>query len=109
MMSKARFYNSYKKLSTLESKKLKIHRAMTTALIKPSQLLPEGICIKRIKNLTLFKFTDKLGERMQELLDKNKLDILTPEESRELEAIGELDDIFSYINAVIAAEENAHS
>jgi hypothetical protein len=81
---------------------------MTTALIKPSQLLPEGICIKRINNLTLFKFTDKLGERMQELLDKNKLDILTPEENRELEAIGELDDIFSYINAVVAAEDNTH-
>jgi hypothetical protein len=46
---------------------------------------------------------------MQELLDKNKSDILTPEESRESEAIGELDDIFSYINAVIAAEDNAHS
>ncbi len=82
---------------------------MTTTLIKPSQLLPEGICIKRINNLTLFKFTDKLGERMQELLDKNKLDTLTPEESLELQAIGELDDIFSYINAVIAAEDNAHS
>ncbi|MDB9487538.1 hypothetical protein [Dolichospermum circinale] len=46
---------------------------------------------------------------MQELLDKNKLNTLTPEEAIELEAIGELDDIFSYINATIAAQENAHS
>jgi hypothetical protein len=57
----------------------------------------------------LFKFTDKLGERMQELLDKNKLDTLTPEEAIELETIGELDDIFSYINAVIAAQHHVHS
>jgi hypothetical protein len=75
---------------------------MTTTLLKPSKLLPEGICIKHINNLMLFKFTDKLGERMQELLDKNKLDTLTPEEAIELEAIGELDDIFSYINSAIA-------
>jgi len=82
---------------------------MTTKLIKPSQLLPEGICIKHINNLSLFKFTDKLGERMQELLDRKKLDLLTPEETQELEVIGELDDIFSYINAAIAAEANVHS
>jgi len=82
---------------------------MTTTLVKPSQFLPEGICIKRIKNLMLFKFTDKLGERMQELLDKNKLNTLTPEEAIELEAIGELDDIFSYINAAVAAQDHAHS
>ncbi|BAZ80919.1 MAG: hypothetical protein ACKPEO_09625 [Sphaerospermopsis kisseleviana] len=82
---------------------------MTATLVKPSQFLPEGICIKRINNLTLFKFTDQLGERMQELLDKNKLNTLTPEEAIELEAIGELDDIFSYINAAVAAQENAHS
>jgi len=82
---------------------------MTTTLIKPSQLLPEGICINHINNLILFKFTDKLGERMQELLDRKKLDLLTPEETKELEVIGELDDIFSYINAAIAAEANVHS
>ncbi len=82
---------------------------MTATLVKPSKFLPEGICIQRINNLTLFKFTDKLGERMQELLDKHKLDTLTPDEKLELEAIGELDDIFSYINAVIAAQENAPS
>ena len=90
-------------------KKTKDNLPLTTTLVKPSQFLPEGICIKRIKNLMLFKFTDKLGERMQELLDKNKLNTLTPEEAIELEAIGELDDIFSYINATIAAQENAHS
>jgi hypothetical protein len=78
-------------------------------LIKPSTFLPTGLCTKRVNNLTLFKFTTELGERMQELLDRKKADALTPEEAIELETIGELDDIFSYINAVIAAEANDHS
>jgi hypothetical protein len=41
------------------------------------------------------------------LLDQKKANTLTPEETLELEAIGELDEIFSYINAVMAA--HAHS
>ncbi len=35
---------------------------------------------------------------MQTLLDKKKADTLTAEETVELEAIGELDEIFSYLN-----------
>jgi hypothetical protein len=80
-----------------------------TTLLKPSKLLPTGLKIQHINNLTLFKFTDNLSDRLQELLDRKKLDLLTPNETLELEAIGELDDIFSYINATIAAQSNAHS
>ena len=81
---------------------------MTQTLIKPSTILPEGLRLQTINNLTLFKFTDELGERMQELLDKKKTDALTPDETIELETIGELDNIFSYINAVITAQANAY-
>lgn len=81
---------------------------MTTRL-KPSMLLPKGIRVQQVNHLTLFKFTDELGDRLQILLDKKKADVLTSEEAVELEAIGELDDIFSYINAVIAAQANGHS
>jgi hypothetical protein len=45
-----------------------------------------------------------VGDRLQTLLDQKKADTLTPEETLELAAIGELDEIFSYINAVIAAK-----
>jgi hypothetical protein len=72
-------------------------------------LLPKGIRVQQVNHLTLFKFTDELGDRLQILLDKKKADVLTSEEAVELEAIGELDDIFSYINAVIAAQANGHS
>jgi hypothetical protein len=78
-------------------------------LIKPSAILPEGLYIQQVNDSTLFKFTDKLGERMQELLDRKKVDALTPDENLELETIGELDDIFSYINAVMAAQAHEHS
>jgi hypothetical protein len=78
-----------------------------TTLLKPSSLIPKGLQVQQIDRLTLFKFTDDLGDRMQTLLDRKKADTLTPEEALELEAIGELDEIFSYINAVIAA--NAHT
>ena len=46
---------------------------------------------------------------VQELLDKKKADTITPDEVIELETIGELDNIFSYINAVIAAQANVDS
>ena len=77
-----------------------------SVLVKPSSLIPKGLRVQQINNLTLFKFTDELGDQMQTLLDKKKADDLTPEEVLELEAIGELDQIFSYINAVIAARVN---
>ncbi len=87
---------------------LRLTTTMTT-LLKPSTLIPKGLQVQQINNLTLFKFTDKLGDRMQTLLDKKKADSLTSDEALELEAIGELDEIFSYINAVIAARANGHS
>ena len=77
-----------------------------TIVIKPSALIPKGLWVQQINHLTLFKFTDELGERMQMLLDKKKADSLTSEEAVELETIGELDEIFSYINAVMATQAN---
>lgn len=78
-------------------------------LLKPSTLIPKGLRVEQIGPLTLFKFTEELGDRMQFLLEKMKNDGLTSEEALELEAIGELDEIFSYINAVTAARAYPHS
>ena len=82
--------------------------AMTT-LLKPSTLIPRGLEVQQVDNLTLFKFTDELGDRLQALLDKKKANTLTDDEALELEAIGELDEIFSYINAVMTTRANEHS
>lgn len=76
---------------------------MNTSL-KLSSLLPQGMRIQQINNLMLFKFTNELGDRLQTLLNKKKADTLTSTENLELEAIGELDEIFSYVNAEIASK-----
>jgi hypothetical protein len=76
-------------------------------LLKPSTFIPKGIQVEQINNLTLFKFTEELGDRLQELLDRKKANLLSTEESIELATIGELDEIFSYINGVITAKTNA--
>jgi hypothetical protein len=41
---------------------------------------------------------------MEKLLEKQKSDQLTPEEIVDLDTIGELDRIFTHINAMIAAQ-----
>ncbi|MBC7880227.1 MAG: hypothetical protein H7Y37_02755 [Anaerolineae bacterium] len=76
-------------------------------LLKPSAFVSKGLRVEQVNNLTLFKFTDELSERLQILLDKKKADSLTAEEILELETIGELDEIFSYINAVMAVKAQA--
>lgn len=80
---------------------------MTATIIRPSTILPEGVRVQKVDDLVLFKFTDKLGNRLQELLDKKKSDTLEPAEILELETIGELDNIFSYINTVMTATSTA--
>jgi hypothetical protein len=77
-----------------------------TTLLKPSSLIPKGLQVQQINHLTLFKFTDELGDRLQTLLDRKKANTLTPEEMLDLAAIGELDEIFSYINGVITAKSH---
>jgi hypothetical protein len=64
--------------------------------------MSRGLQVQQINHLTLFKFTDELGDRLQTLLDRKKVNPPTLEETLELAVIGELDEIFSYINAAIA-------
>lgn len=77
---------------------------MTPTIIKPSAFLG-NIRIEQFEQINLFKFTDELQERMEELLDKKKAEFLTVEETSELEAIGELDRIFTHINAMLVAQK----
>ncbi|WLT38219.1 hypothetical protein NON20_22380 [Synechocystis sp. B12] len=42
---------------------------------------------------------------MEDLLQKKKSDKITIEEIAELDAIGELDRIFTHINAMLAAQD----
>jgi hypothetical protein len=76
---------------------------MRPAISRPSTLLG-GIKVEKVDQFNLFKFTDELQKRMEELLERKKADLLTSEEVIELEAIGELDRIFTHINAMLVAQ-----
>lgn len=67
---------------------------MVTALNKPSSLIHE-IQLEKVGDWNLFKFSEALQLRMESLLEKKKADQLTTDEISELDAIGELDRIFT--------------
>jgi hypothetical protein len=77
---------------------------MVSILYKPSSLIHE-ICIEKVDRWKLFKFSESLQQRMEQLLEKKKADQLMAEEVAEIDAIGELDRIFTHINAMMAAQD----
>jgi hypothetical protein len=77
---------------------------MVTTLNRPSSLIHE-IRLEKVGNWNLFKFSESLQLRMESFLEKKKADQLTPDEIAELDAIGELDRIFTHINAMLAAQD----
>ncbi|BBD65841.1 hypothetical protein NIES4072_04800 [Nostoc commune NIES-4072] len=77
---------------------------ITQMMVQPSFWVESGIKISKIRNLHLFKFTDELQSRLEELSLKRKAGFLTSEEEAELTGILELDRIFTLLNARIIAE-----
>ena len=76
---------------------------MAITLNKPSSLIHE-IRLEKVDNWNLFKFSESLQLRMENLLENKKADQITPDEIAELDTIGELDRIFTHINAMLAAQ-----
>jgi len=76
---------------------------MFTTIKKPSSLIHE-IQLEKAGEWYLFKFSESLQLRLESLLDKKKADQLTLDEMTELDTIGELDRIFTYINAMLAVQ-----
>jgi hypothetical protein len=76
---------------------------MVAILNKPSSFIHE-ISIEKVGDWSLFKFSEPLQQRMEILLEKKKDDRLSEAETEELDAIGELDRIFTHINAMMAAQ-----
>ncbi|MEH2052363.1 hypothetical protein [Nostoc sp.] len=73
-------------------------------MIEPSYWLETGIKLNKVNNLNLFKFTEELQERSDDLLERSKSGLITLEEKAELDGISELAQIFTYANSVLAAE-----
>jgi hypothetical protein len=76
---------------------------MVSTLNKPSSLIHE-IRLEKVGNWNLFKFSEALQLRMENLLEKKKSEQIALDEIAELDAIGELDRIFTHINAMLAAQ-----
>ena len=77
---------------------------ITKVMVQPSSWVESGIRISKVRNLNLFKFTDELQFRLEELSEKNKAGMLNSEEEAELTGILELNNIFTLLNARIIAE-----
>ena len=77
---------------------------ITQLMLQPSSLISAGMKMSEFGNIYLFRFTDELQSRFEELLDKKKADTLTLEEEAEYTGISELQRIFTLINAQLAAK-----
>jgi hypothetical protein len=76
---------------------------MLTPLNKPSSLIHE-IRLEKVGDWILFKFSESLQLRMENLLEKKKIDQINLDEMGELDAIAKLDRIFTHINAILATQ-----
>jgi len=75
---------------------------MIQLMVQPSHFMSSGIKLNKSGDLYLFRFTDELQNRLENLLEKKKADVLTEEEQTELAGISELSRIFTLINAQLA-------
>ncbi|MEH2271835.1 MAG: hypothetical protein V7K68_25975 [Nostoc sp.] len=77
---------------------------ITQMMVQPSFWVDSGIKLSKVRDIHLFKFTEELQSRLEELSEKKKAELLTTEEDAELAGILELDRIFTLLNAKIISE-----
>ncbi len=77
---------------------------ITQIMVQPSFWVESGIKISKVRELNMFKFTEELQSRLEDLSEKKKAGFLTSEEEAELTGILELDRIFTLLNARLIAE-----
>ena len=77
---------------------------ITQIMVQPSFWVESGIKISKVRDLNMFKFTEELQSRLEDLSEKKKAGFLTSEEEAELTGILELDRIFTLLNARLIAE-----
>ena len=67
-------------------------------MVQPSSWIEQGITIQIVRGLRLFKFTEDLQQRFEELIDLYKEQQLTQTQEAELKGLQELDRIFTLLN-----------
>lgn len=70
-----------------------------SAGLQPSSLLADSLQVKRQDGLTLFQLTCAAQARLDDLLNRRKDLGLLSDEQAELDALAELDRIFTYVNS----------
>lgn len=73
-------------------------------MVNPSSLMTNGVEMQEFGNIYLFKFTEQLQSRFEELLSKKKDDSLSSSEEAEYKGISELERIFTLINAQLSTK-----
>ena len=77
---------------------------ITQVMVQPSFWVESGITLRKVRDVYLFKFTDALQARLDDLAERQKSETLAAEEAAELAGLLELDRIFTLLNARIIAE-----
>ncbi|WP_404785179.1 hypothetical protein [Altericista sp. CCNU0014] len=73
-------------------------------MVQPSSWVESGVKLSKVRDLHLFKFTDELQARLDDLAERKKAKDLTKAEAAELAGILELDRIFTLLNARVILE-----
>lgn len=76
---------------------------MNITLNSLPQTLPQENVVKLDleQGIIIFRASAKVQERIEELLEKEKIETLTPVETEELNAYEEIDDFLSHVNRLI--------
>lgn len=77
---------------------------VTQMMVQPSGFLASGVRMLQIGDIAIFRFTDELQDRLEQLIEQSKANQLTEIEQAELTGITDLSRIFTFINAQLAAQ-----
>ncbi len=77
---------------------------VTQTMVQPSGFLASGIHMFQLGDIAIFRFTDELQDRLEQLVERSKAAELTDSEQAELTGITDLARIFTFINAQLAAQ-----
>jgi len=73
-------------------------------MVQPSSWIEQGITTQIVRGLRLFKFTEELQTRFEDLIEIHKGHQLGEDQEAELRGLQELDRIFTLLNAKSIAE-----
>ena len=73
-------------------------------MVQPSSWVTTDIQMKKVRGHYLYKFSEPLQSRLNDLNNRLKDDRITHEERAELAGILDLDQIFTFLNAIGASD-----